>query len=164
MAWLINSMESHISLTYLFLRTAKTIWDAVNKNYSDLENVSQVFEIKNKLKDLRQGSMDITAYFNELQMLWQEIDLHYEADWEGLEGNQKLKKHLEKERLYEFLARLNRELEEVRRRILGHRPLPSIDDAFDEMRREASRDGLCSVKRRNTLLYLVVINLLKPWL
>ncbi|GAV67465.1 UBN2_3 domain-containing protein, partial [Cephalotus follicularis] len=50
--WLINSMESHISHTYLFLRTTKAIWDAVNKNFSDLENPSQVFEIKNKLKDL----------------------------------------------------------------------------------------------------------------
>ncbi|GAV78462.1 UBN2_3 domain-containing protein, partial [Cephalotus follicularis] len=88
-AWLINSMESHISRTYL---------------------------------------MDITEYYNELQMLWQKLDLHYEADWEGLEGNQKFKKHLEKERLYEFLAGLNRELDEVRGRILGYRPLPSIDD------------------------------------
>ncbi|GAV64829.1 UBN2_3 domain-containing protein, partial [Cephalotus follicularis] len=120
MAWLINSMESHISRTYLFLRTAKAIWDAVNKNYSDLENASQVFEIKNKLKDLRQGGIDITEYFNELQMLWQELDLHYEADWEGLEGNQKFKKHLENERLYEFLAGLNRELDEVCGRILGY--------------------------------------------
>ncbi|GAV93090.1 UBN2_3 domain-containing protein, partial [Cephalotus follicularis] len=71
MAWLINLMELHISSTYLFLRTAKAIWDTVNKNYSHLENASQVFEIKNKLKDLRQGSMDITEYYNELQMLWQ---------------------------------------------------------------------------------------------
>ncbi|GAV72403.1 LOW QUALITY PROTEIN: UBN2_3 domain-containing protein, partial [Cephalotus follicularis] len=63
--------------------------------------------------------MDITEYYNELQMLWQELDLHYEADWEGLDGNQKFRKHLEKERLYEFLAGLNHELDEVRRRILG---------------------------------------------
>ncbi|GAV57756.1 UBN2_3 domain-containing protein, partial [Cephalotus follicularis] len=66
MAWLINSMELHISRTYSFLRTSKAIWNTVNKNYSDLENASQVFEIKNKLKDLRQGSMDITEYYNEL--------------------------------------------------------------------------------------------------
>ncbi|KAK3018953.1 hypothetical protein RJ639_003595 [Escallonia herrerae] len=91
MAWLINSMESHISRTYLFLQTAKAIWDAVNKNYSDLENASQS------------------------------------------------KRHLEKERLYEFLTGLNRELDEVRGRILGRRPLPSIDEAFAEVRREASR-------------------------
>lgn len=40
MAWLINSMEPHISHTYLILRTAKAIWDAVKENYSDLENAS----------------------------------------------------------------------------------------------------------------------------
>ncbi|KAK3008643.1 hypothetical protein RJ639_013452 [Escallonia herrerae] len=74
MAWLINSMESHISRTYLFLLTAKAIWDAVNKNYSDLENASQ--------------------------------------------------------------------LNEVRGRILGRRPLPSINEAFAKVSREASRRGV----------------------
>ncbi|KAK3015319.1 hypothetical protein RJ639_006167 [Escallonia herrerae] len=139
MAWLINSMESHISRTYLFLRTAKAIWDAVNKNDSDLENASQVFEIKNKLKEMRQGNLEVTEYYNELQTLWQELDMHYEADWGDLEGNLKFKRHLEKERLYEFLTGLNRELDEVRGRILGRRPLPSIDEAFAEVHCEASK-------------------------
>ncbi|KAK3024584.1 hypothetical protein RJ639_044326 [Escallonia herrerae] len=139
MAWLINSMESYISRTYLFLRSAKAIWDAVNNNYSDLENASQVFEIKNKLKEMHQGNLEVTEYYNELQTLWQELDMHYEADWGDLEGNLKFKRHLEKERLYEFLTGLNRELDEVRGRILGRRPLPSIDEAFAEVRREASR-------------------------
>ena len=128
MAWLINSMESHISRTYLFLRTAKAIWDAVRENYSDLENASQVFEIKNKLKDIRQGNSDITEYYNLLQILWLELDMHYEADWGDLEANVKFKNHLEKERLYDFLAGLNKELDEVRGRILGRRPLPSIGE------------------------------------
>ncbi|KAK3002631.1 hypothetical protein RJ639_020472 [Escallonia herrerae] len=137
--WLINSMESHISQTYLFLRTAKAIWDAVHKNYFDLGNASQVFETKNKLKEMHQGKLGVTKYYNELQTLWQELDMHYEADWGDLEGNLKFKRHLEKERLYEFLTGLNRELDEVRGRILGRRPLPSIDEAFAEVRREASR-------------------------
>ncbi|XP_024024274.1 uncharacterized protein LOC112092395 [Morus notabilis] len=80
MAWLINSMEPHISCTYLFLRTVKATWDAVRENYSDLKNASQVFEIKSKLKDIRQGNLDITEYYNMLQTLWQELDMHYEAD------------------------------------------------------------------------------------
>lgn len=40
--------------------------------------------------------------------------MHYEADWEDLEGNIKFERHLEKERLYEFLAGLNKDLDEVR--------------------------------------------------
>lgn len=69
MAWLINSMEPNISLTYLLLKSAKDIWDAVKENYSDLENASQVFEIKLTLKDIRQGSDEVTTYYNLLKTL-----------------------------------------------------------------------------------------------
>ncbi|KAG8501502.1 hypothetical protein CXB51_003813 [Gossypium anomalum] len=136
MAWLINSMEGHISRTYLFFKTVKDMWDAVKENYSDLGNASQVFEIKLKLKDIRQGTLKVTHYYNNLKILWQELDMYYEADWsEGLEHT-KFMTHLNNERLYEFLAGLNRELDEVRGRILGRSPLPTIGEAFAEVRRE----------------------------
>ncbi|KAE8701514.1 3beta-hydroxysteroid-dehydrogenase/decarboxylase isoform 3 [Hibiscus syriacus] len=69
----------------------------VKENYSDLGNASQVFEIKLKLKDIRQGM---------------------------LENN------------YDFLAWMNRELDEVRGHILGKTPLPAISEAFAEVWRE----------------------------
>lgn len=65
--------------------------------------------------------------------------MHYEADWGDLEGNTKFKRHLEKERSYEFLVGLNKNLDEVRGRILERRTLPSIGEAFAEVRRAASR-------------------------
>ncbi|KAG8479486.1 hypothetical protein CXB51_029679 [Gossypium anomalum] len=139
MAWLINSMEGHISRTYLFFKTAKEMWDAIKGNYSDLGNASQVFEIKLKLKDIRQGTFEVTQYYNNLKILWQELDMYYEADWgEGLEHT-KFMDHLNKERLYEFLAGLNRDLDEVRGRILGKTTLPTIEEAFAEVRREEKR-------------------------
>ncbi|XP_061354693.1 uncharacterized protein LOC133299272 [Gastrolobium bilobum] len=139
MAWLTNSMEPQIGQTYLFFDTAKEIWDAVQQNYSDLENTSQVFELRNKLRDFRQRGMTVTEYFTALTNLWQELDLYYASDLKGLEANTQFRKHLEKKRLYDFLAGLNRDLDEVRGRILGQRPLPSLADAFAEVRREASR-------------------------
>ena len=45
--------------------------------------------------------------------------MHYETDLGDLEVNVKFKNHLEKERLYDFLTVLNKELDEVRGRILG---------------------------------------------
>ncbi|PON67215.1 hypothetical protein PanWU01x14_103900 [Parasponia andersonii] len=74
-----------------------------------------------------------------LKILWQELDLFYEADWGELEDHVKFKTHLDKERLYEFLVGLNRDLDEVRGRILGRKPLPSIGEAFAEVRREENR-------------------------
>jgi len=51
MAWLINSMEPRIGRTYLFYKTAKEIWEAVQEIYSDLENTSQCFEIRSKIRN-----------------------------------------------------------------------------------------------------------------
>ncbi|GMI63405.1 hypothetical protein HRI_000009800 [Hibiscus trionum] len=86
MAWLTNSMGSHISRTYLLFKSAKEMRDAVKENYSDMGNASQVFEIKLKLKDIRQGTLEVTQYYNNLKIFWQELDMYYEADWgEGLE-------------------------------------------------------------------------------
>ncbi|KAK8270831.1 hypothetical protein V6Z12_D11G223000 [Gossypium hirsutum] len=65
--------------------------------------------------------------------------MYYESDWgEGLEHN-RFMTHLNNERLYEFLAGLNRELDEVRGRILGRSPLPMMGEAFVEVRREEKR-------------------------
>lgn len=46
----------HLSLSL----NGKAIWDATKENYSDFENASQVFEVKNKLKEMQQGNLDIT--------------------------------------------------------------------------------------------------------
>lgn len=46
MVWLVNSMDPEIGQTYLFLLTAKEMWDAINKTLSDLGNSTQVYEIK----------------------------------------------------------------------------------------------------------------------
>ncbi|XP_056174835.1 uncharacterized protein LOC130140180 [Syzygium oleosum] len=48
-------------------------------------------------------------------------------------------KREENDRVYMFLAGLNRSLDEVRGRILGRKPLPSIREVFSEVRREESR-------------------------
>jgi len=46
---------------------------------------------------------------------------------------------LEKERFVDFLQGLNPELDEGRGRLLGTKPLPSLREAFAEVRREESR-------------------------
>ena len=55
-AWLINSMEPAIAKPHMFLPTAKDVWEAVREMYSDLENSSQIFELKTKLWSSEEGS------------------------------------------------------------------------------------------------------------
>ena len=54
-AWLINSMEPVVGKLHLFLPTTNDVWDVVRDMYSDVENSSQIFELKTKLWKSRQG-------------------------------------------------------------------------------------------------------------
>ncbi|KAH9763107.1 protein kinase domain-containing protein [Citrus sinensis] len=47
-------MEPGIGKPYLFLPKAKAVWDAVRDTYSDLENSSQIFELKTRLWQSKQ--------------------------------------------------------------------------------------------------------------
>ena len=82
--------------------------------YSDLRNASQIFEIHSKLKEMKQGSKSVTQYFSDLQDLWQEFHLFFEDDSTCAKCSVKQTRNLEKERVFDFFAGLNRNLDEVR--------------------------------------------------
>lgn len=75
----------------------------------------------------------------EMVTLWQELDLNIEEEWKCLNDCSLYKKMQENERVYEFLAGLNRELDDVRGRILGQRPIPPTSEVFAEVRQEEAR-------------------------
>lgn len=66
---LINSMEPAIGKPHLFLPTAKDVWEAARDMYSDLENLSQIFNLKSKLWRSRQGDREVTTYYNQMVTL-----------------------------------------------------------------------------------------------
>ena len=62
MSWLLHSMEPRIRKTYILLSNAKDIWDAVNKKYSKVGFVTQIFQIKRQIYNTKQGSMSVIDY------------------------------------------------------------------------------------------------------
>lgn len=65
-------MEPSIGRTYLFL-TAREVWEEVHETYSDLEISPQIYELKTKLQQSRQGDKSVTEYYNEMKGLWQDL-------------------------------------------------------------------------------------------
>ncbi|RVW46804.1 Retrovirus-related Pol polyprotein from transposon RE2 [Vitis vinifera] len=94
---LINSMKPTIGKTYMFLPT-------INDH----------------------GDREVTEYYTEMLGLWQDLDLSCEEEWECTCDSVHFKKKMENERVFEFLAGPNRELDYVRSRVLSCRLLPSI--------------------------------------
>ena len=87
----------------------------------------------------RQGDREVTTYYNQMVMLWKELDLCYEDEWDCPNDSVRHRKSEENDRVYVFLAGLNHNLDEVRGQILGRKPLPSIREVFSEVRREEAR-------------------------
>jgi hypothetical protein len=50
-----------------------------------------------------------------------------------------LKNYVERERIFEFLARLNIEFDQIRVQILGKESLPSLNEIFSVIRAEEGR-------------------------
>nr|CAN67619.1 hypothetical protein VITISV_004592 [Vitis vinifera] len=143
--------EPEVAKPFLFLSTAKEIWDVVTHNYSKQEDAAQVLwhevdiyqhiEMESpkdvaKLADLleRQRIFEFLASLNpELdQVLWHKVDIYQHIEMESPKDVAKLADLLERQRIFEFLAGLN----------------PELDQDL------SSRKMIVSAKERNGLYYL----------
>ena len=88
---------------------------------------------------MKQGDREVTEYNTEMLGLWQELDLSCKEEWECTSDNVWLKKKMKNERVFEFLAGLNCELDNVRSRVFNRRSLPSIWEVISEVRHKESR-------------------------
>ncbi|KZV41946.1 hypothetical protein F511_32079 [Dorcoceras hygrometricum] len=126
MLCLINSMTPEIDENFLLYPTAKDIWDATREAYSCKDNSAELFAIETTLQILCQGENTVTAYFTKLTRLWQQLDMFELFDWKYPQDKQRYKSIIEQRRLFKFLLGINNDLDDVRGRILGINPLPSL--------------------------------------
>lgn len=140
MSWLLwNSMVPEISDTCMFLPTSKEIWEAVEKTYSKVGDAAQIYEIKTKIAATKQGGRSVTEYANLLKILWQEMDYYQCFQMKCSTDAALMKRFVEKERIYEFLAGQNGVFDLVRVQVLGKEDLPSLDETIAAIRSKESR-------------------------
>jgi len=55
MTWLLNSLKEKINGSVIFLTTIKKMWDTLKAMYGSEKNLSRVFEIYERMFELKQG-------------------------------------------------------------------------------------------------------------
>ncbi|KAK4274045.1 hypothetical protein QN277_017337 [Acacia crassicarpa] len=48
-SWLINAMSPQIKRSFMYIPTAKDIWDAVRDSYVDAKDLSQLFNLRRRI-------------------------------------------------------------------------------------------------------------------
>ncbi|XP_052625897.1 uncharacterized protein LOC128132928 [Lactuca sativa] len=112
MSWLWNSMQPEISGTCMFLTTAKDIWDTIKQMYSKVHDAALVYEIKTKIHSTKQG-LSVTDYYNKMKILWLELDYYHNIKMKCSDDAAMMLKFVQGERVYEFLAGLNVEHDQI---------------------------------------------------
>lgn len=96
-----------------------------------------MYEIEQRLINIQQGSLDVSAYYTELVTLWGEYKNYIELPvctcercecnaaflWERLQERSRVTKF--------FLMGLNETYEQKRCHILMLKPIPSIEEAYN---------------------------------
>jgi len=124
---------------YMFLVTAKDIWDAVRQTYSKVKDTALIYEIKTKLSITKQGNMMVIEYYNTMKSFWLELDYYQDFKMQCNDDAVILKNYVERERIFEFLAGLNIEFDQIRVQILGKESLPSLNEVFSVIRAEEGK-------------------------
>ncbi|KAA0025328.1 cysteine-rich RLK RECEPTOR-like protein kinase [Cucumis melo var. makuwa] len=148
---LINSIEPQIGKPLLYVATAKDLWDTTQTLYSKRQNASRLYTMRKQVHNCKQGTLDVTTYFNKLSLLWQEMDLCRETVWDTPNDSTQYAKLEEVDRVYDFLAGLNPKFDNVCGRILGQRPLPSLMEVCFEVRLEEDRTNVMGVLTTPTI-------------
>ncbi|KAL0556266.1 hypothetical protein IC582_004778 [Cucumis melo] len=148
---LINSMEPQIGKPLLYAATAKDLWDTTQTLYSKRQNASRLYTLRKQVHNCKQGTLDVTTYFNKLSLLWQEMDLCRETVWDTPNDSTQYAKLEEADRVYDFLAGLNPKFDNVCGRILRQRPLPSLMEVCFEVHLEEDRTNAMGVLTTPTI-------------
>ncbi|XP_075494687.1 uncharacterized protein LOC142532254 [Primulina tabacum] len=130
MSWLINSMSLEVCENFLLYESAKDVWEAVRETYSSSDNTSELSAIESALHDLRQGELSVTQYYNALTKQWQQLDFFETHAWKCPEDGQRYRKIVEQKRTFKFLLGLNKELDEVRGRVMSAKPFLGPSRSF----------------------------------
>ncbi|XP_058201431.1 uncharacterized protein LOC131316168 [Rhododendron vialii] len=141
MTWLFNSMRADIRHTFLLLDTPHQIWTTAAQTYSQQGNDAQYFELRKRLRTLEQNHRSVAVYFADLSGAWGEFD--YYQGFQAICAVDAVNwlKRMEKERVYDFLASLDLELDPIRVQVLGRVPFPSLGEAYFIVQQEESRRG-----------------------
>jgi len=128
--WLGNCVTAEVAARLPPTEDAKTMWENIREMYGKLDLV-KVFSLTQALTELKQGNLSVTACFNRLSALWNELEA-VEGQLEGPETTiRKYREIKEREKVIRFLLALNDSWIPFRSRILAMKPVPPLGRIFE---------------------------------
>jgi Retrotransposon gag protein len=73
---LLNSMEPQISRLFMYYDITQEIWNETKEMFGQEHNFANIFQLKQEISQIRQGSKTVTEYYGDMKTKWDELALY----------------------------------------------------------------------------------------
>ncbi|XP_019057023.1 PREDICTED: uncharacterized protein LOC109116315 [Tarenaya hassleriana] len=135
-----GSLDPHLLPTFITHASAKSLWEALNKVYGNLSNVSRIFELKRKLSHLQQHDQPLNKVQGEFSALWAELEELRPTSTDPTIVIQRA----EDDKVFSFLSTLNPLFNDSIYHVLRQTKLPTFEELCMLLKREEGGRNLFS--------------------
>ncbi|KAL5542389.1 hypothetical protein UlMin_010099 [Ulmus minor] len=143
MSWLLHAISREIADSVMYIDNAEAMWTDLHDRFHQ-NNGPRVFQIKQLLNVLYQGSDEVSTYFTKLKTLWDELRDFRPLPACDCGGMKALVEYQQQEYVLQFLMGLNESYTQIRAPILMQDPFPPINKVFSLVVQEERQRGLTS--------------------
>ncbi|KAL5572020.1 hypothetical protein UlMin_021617 [Ulmus minor] len=146
MSWILNAVSKDIADSIMYVNNACDMWTDLHERFHQ-SNGPRIFQLKQQIHALVQGSNDVSSYFTKLKTLWDELSDFRPFPACHCGGMKDLVAYQHQDYVLQFLMGLNESFSQIRAQILMIEPLPSINKIFSLVIQEERQRSLnsCSV-------------------
>ncbi|KAM2081357.1 hypothetical protein ACFX1T_035002 [Malus domestica] len=135
MSWILNSIEPKLFELFSYSEFSHVLWESIKEMYGSQNNAARIFQLKNDLTGLRQGDQSFVQHLGSMKSMWNELDMYrpHTTDFAAL-----LKK-ADEDKVFQLLASLGAEYEDLRSHLLMTADLPSFNSVCQAVQQEETR-------------------------
>lgn len=143
--WIIDNIDDSLVNNVSRYSTAKTLWDGLAVTYGSGSDLLQIFDLHKRCYTIKQANRPLEALWDQFQGLWMTIDTLDPNPMESPGDIATYAKKVQEQRLYQLLLAVDERYGDTKREILKRDPRPSVENAYNELRRTEIQTGVLKV-------------------
>ncbi|XP_038704707.1 uncharacterized protein LOC120000651 [Tripterygium wilfordii] len=146
-SWILNSMYSSLAEIFNYSESASILWSAIRDMYGQQNNSARIFELQRDIVNLQQAGKPFVQLLSCLKKMWNELELYRPHTVDTTI----LRNRVMEDKIFQLLASLGPEYEDLRSRVLMSPELPSLASVISMIQREELRRKVMNVEARPNL-------------
>ncbi|KAK4731283.1 hypothetical protein R3W88_024271 [Solanum pinnatisectum] len=138
LSWIMNTISACFPSGIVYSSNAHLVWEDLKERFDKVNKV-RIFQLLKEIATLSQGTNYIVVYFTKLRVLWAEYDALVPAPSCDCAKSKEYIKHLQGQRLLQFISGLNESYDQVRRQLLLKTVEPSLNQGYAMLSEDESQ-------------------------